>query len=127
KTGPITPRSGTLIDVGAILDVLRTSDRERVAQLTIEAISHLVPTAEAAVLLTPRGDVAVSWTSFRRDGRVLPPLTLPTDGSISTALRTKQQQKVASAALGPVDQLLWVTLGMTRGELVVTPLVARDR
>jgi len=127
KTGPITPRSGTLIDAGAILDVLRTSDRERVAQSAIEAVAQLVPNAEAAVLLTPRGEVAVSWTSFRRDGRVLPPLTLPADGAIKTALRTKQQQQTNAAALGPVDQLLFVTLGLTRGDLVVTPLVARDR
>ena len=127
KTGPITPRSGTLIDAGAILDVLRTSDRERVAQLVIEAVSHLVNPAEAAVLLTTRGDVAVSWTSFRRDRRVLPPLTVPVDGSLAAALRTKQQQRTNAGALGPVDQLLFVTLGLTRGELVVTPLVARDR
>jgi hypothetical protein len=127
KTGPITPRSGTLIDAGAILDVLRTSDRERVAQSAIEAVSQLVKGAEAAVLLTPRGDVAVSWTSFRRDGRVLPPLTLPADGSIKAALRTKQQQRASASSLGPVDQLLFVTLGLTRGELVVAPLVARDR
>ena len=127
KTGPITPRSGTLIDAGAILDVLRTSDRERVAQSAIDAVAQLVKGAEAAVLLTPRGDVAVSWTSFRRDGRVIPPLTLPADGSIKAAFRTKQQQRVNTAALGPVDQLLFVTLGLTRGELVVAPLVARDR
>jgi hypothetical protein len=127
KTGPITPRSGTLIDAGAILDVLRTSDRERVAQSAIDAVAQLVKGAEAAVLLTPRGDVAVSWTSFRRDGRVLPPLTLPADGSIKAALRTKQQQRATAASLGPVDQLLFVTLGLTRGELVVAPLTARDR
>jgi hypothetical protein len=127
KTGPLTPRSGTLIDAGAVLDVLRTSDRERVAQLAIDAVAQLVPNAEAAVLLTPRGDVAVSWTSFRRDGRVLPPLAVPVDGSVATALRTKQQQRTTAGALGPVDQLVFVTLGMTRGELVVTPLVARDR
>ncbi|HET9988340.1 MAG TPA: GAF domain-containing protein, partial [Kofleriaceae bacterium] len=127
KTGPITPRSGTLIDAGRILDMLRTSDRERVAQLAMDAVSQLVPNAEAAVLLTPRSDVAVSWTSFRRDGRVLPPLAVPLDGSIAAALRTKQPQRTNAGALGPVDQLLFVTLGLTRGELVVAPLVARDR
>lgn len=127
KTGPITPRSGTLIDAGAILDVLRTSDRERVAQLVMEAVSHLVPTADAAVLLTPRSDVAVSWTSFRRDNRLLPPLAIPMDGLVRSALRQKQQLRAPSTDLGPVDQLLFVTLGLTRGELVVTPLVARDR
>jgi hypothetical protein len=107
--------------------VLRTSDRERVAQAAIDAVAQLVKGAEAAVLLTPRGDVAVSWTSFRRDGRVLPPLTLPADGAIKAALRTKQQQRASAATLGPVDQLLFVTLGLTRGELVVAPLIARDR
>ncbi|MEO6772696.1 MAG: hypothetical protein ABI467_06700, partial [Kofleriaceae bacterium] len=127
QTGPITPRSGTLIDAGALLDMLRTSDRERVAQLAIEAVSHLVQHAEAAVLLTPRGDVAVSWTSFRRDGRVIPPLAVPVAGALEAALRSKQQQGTDAGALGPVDQLLFVTLGLTRGELVVTPLIARDR
>ena len=107
--------------------MLRTSDRERVAQLAMDAVSQLVKTAEAAVLLTPRGEVAVSWTSFRRDARVLPPLAVPVDGSIATALRTKHQQRSPAGSLGAVDQLLFVTLGLTRGELVVTPLVARDR
>ncbi|HEY0252525.1 MAG TPA: hypothetical protein VGC41_13410 [Kofleriaceae bacterium] len=127
KTGPITPRSGTLVDANALLDVLRTSSREQVAQLAIEAVDHLCRGAEAAVLLTPRSDVATSWTSFRRDRRLLPPIAVPMQGMIAVALRTKQQQRAVSTALGPVDQLLFVTLGLTRGELVVTPLVARDR
>lgn len=127
KTGPITPRSGTLVDVGALLDVLRTSSRERVADLAIEAVEHLCPTAEAAVLLTPRNNVAVSWTSFRRDGRLLPPIAVPMQGMVERALGTRHQQRASSTALSPVDQLLFVTLGLTRGELVITPLVARDR
>ncbi|MEO8554942.1 MAG: hypothetical protein ABI678_33415, partial [Kofleriaceae bacterium] len=102
-------------------------DRERVAQLVIEAVASLVTNAEAAVLLTPRSDVAVSWTSFRRDGRLLPPFAVPMDGLVLAALRKQQLLRAPSTDLGPVDQLLFVTLGLTRGELVVTPLVARDR
>ncbi|MFT3692069.1 MAG: hypothetical protein QM831_02930 [Kofleriaceae bacterium] len=127
KTGPITPRSGTLVDANALMDVLRTSNRERVAQLVIEAVEHLCPNAEAAVLLTPRSNVATAWTSFRRDGRLLPPIAVPMQGMIEKALSTKHQQRALSTELGPVDQLLFVTLGLTRGELVVTPLVARSR
>ena len=130
KTGPITPRSGVLLDRVATLAALRKApDREQVANLTVQAVANLEEAADAAVLLTPRGEVAVSWTIFRRDGRLLPPLAVPLEhpGVVKATLERKLAITAPAGDLTPVDQLLLVTLGLTRGELVAEPLVVGDR
>jgi hypothetical protein len=130
KTGPITPRSGVIGDRVTLLSALRASaDREQVANRTVAAVADLEPTAAAAVLLTPRSGVAVSWAIYRSDGRLLPPLAVALDhpGVVKATLERRAAVRAPAGDLTPVDQLLLVTLGLTRGELLVEPLMVGER
>jgi hypothetical protein len=124
----VAPRrhTDTSGDQVAALSAIRASaDRERVARLTIEAVAHLEPATEAAVLLIVRSDVAVSWTSFRRDGKDLAPIAVPLDqlGLVPAAIRRKTQLRAAHSDLSDVDHALVVALGVVEGEVLVEPLV----
>jgi hypothetical protein len=109
----------------ALTAIRSSSDRERVARLTIEAVADLEPVTEAAVLLIVRSEVAVSWTSFRRDGKILAPIAVPLDqlGLVPAAIRRKTQLRAAHSDLSDVDHALVVALGVVGGEVIVEPLV----
>ena len=109
----------------AVTAILASSDRERVAHLVIAAVADLELVSDAAVLLIVRSDVAVSWTSFRRDGKGLAPIAVPLDqlGLVPAAIRRKTQLRAAHSDLSDVDHALVVALGVVGGEVIVEPLV----
>jgi len=113
----------------ALAAIERAADRDRIAKLAIAAVAHLEPATEAAALLTLRGSVAVSWTSFRRDGKAVSALALPTEppGVVASALRTKEAARVAPGELSDLDERLLGAFGLEWGALLATPLIVNGR
>ena len=126
RTKTRTPRAEDSSGKEVALEAIRAApDREAVARLMIEAVSHLEPATRAAVLLIVRSDVAVSWTFFRKDGRGLDPTAVPLDqlGLVPAVIRKRKQLRAAHYDLSDVDHSLIVTLGVAGGEAIVEPLV----
>jgi len=113
----------------ALAAIERAADRDRIAKLAIAAVAHLEPATEAAALLTLRGAVAVSWTSFRRDGKPVAALALPTEppGVVASALRTKETSRVAPGELSDLDERLLGAFGLEWGALLAAPLIVNGR
>ncbi len=124
------PSASDSIDRTSALEAIRAAgDRDKVARLMIEALAHLEPATEGAVLLIIRSDVAVSWTSYRKDGHELPPIAVPLDqlGLVPSVIRKRKQLRAAHYDLSDVDHALVVTLGVQGGEAIVEPLVMADK
>ena len=117
-------------ELPAVLSTIeRAADRDRIAKLAIAAVAHLEPATEAAALLTLRGAVAVSWTSFRRDGKAVAALALPTEppGVVASALRTKEAARAAPGELSDLDERLIGAFGLEWGALLAAPLIVNGR
>ena len=112
----------------AIRAIHRVADRDELARLVVGATARYVPASRAALLLVIRGEAAVSWTGFCRDGTALPPLAVPLDhpGLIPAAVRRKVSVRGASGDVGPIDFLLLASLGVPYGDLVVSPIAIAD-
>ena len=111
----------------AVRAIRRSTDRDRVADLVLDAIDRFVPACEAAILLVKRGDVAISWKGFARGGSGLPELAVPIGapdppGLVSLAIDTGTTARGGAVELGPIDLLLRRSLGDTGGELAVVPI-----
>jgi hypothetical protein len=111
----------------AVRAIRRGTDRDRVADLVLDAIDRFVPACEAAILLVKRGDVAISWKGFARGGSGLPELAVPIGvpdppGLVSRAIDTGATAHGRAGDLGPVDLLLRRSLGDAGGELAVVPI-----
>jgi len=113
----------------AIYAIHRAPDRDQLARLAIGAAMRYLPTGRAALLLVVRGDAAVSWTGFCRDGTVLPALAVPLDhpGLIPAAIRRKVVIRGSSGDVGPIDFLLLAAMGVPYGDLVVCPISIVDQ
>lgn len=130
---PTPPRAhrldGSEQKAGVLAALRRATDRKQLGDLMIEAVAKLEPEAQAAVLLIVRSGVAVSWTSFRRDGQPLGPIAVPLDqlGLVPSVIRKRKQLRAAPHDLSDVDHALVVTLGVEGGEALVEPLVMGDK
>lgn len=109
--------------------IFRGADREQVAQRVIDAIDKFIPGARAAIFLVVRGQAAVSWTSFCRDGTQIPPIAVPLDhpGLVPAVIKRKTVARIASGDLGTIDYLLLASLGARHGELVCAPILIGDQ
>jgi hypothetical protein len=112
----------------ATRSIRRASDRDRVAELAMEAIDRYVPTCEAAMMLIVRGEVAIGWKGFVRDSDPPPELAVPfEEGSLVLAARANHTARCAAADLAPIDRLLLEALGRSGGDLVVVPVAISDQ
>jgi hypothetical protein len=109
--------------------IFRGADREQVAQRAIDAIDAFIPAARAAIFLVVRGQAAVSWTSFCRDGTEIPPIAVPLDqpGLVPAVIKRKALARGPSGDLGTLDYLLLASLGARHGELIVAPITIGDQ
>ncbi|MGE0402968.1 MAG: hypothetical protein AB7T06_40050 [Kofleriaceae bacterium] len=109
--------------------IFRGADREQVAQRVIDAIEKFIPAARAAIFLVVRGQAAVSWTSFCRDGTKLPPIAVPLDhpGLVPAVIKRKSVARIPSGDLGTIDYLLLASLGARHGELACAPIMIGDQ
>ena len=104
--------------------IRRAQDRDRVAELVIDALFRFAPSCDAALILVVRGDVAISWKSFARSGATPPEMAVPmkTPGLVPRVVECNCTVRSPSTELAPIDQLLMVSLGHQSGELVVVPV-----
>lgn len=106
----------------ALASIRAAADRKRIAKLVIDALVHLEPAAEVVLLLTRRGNVAVGWATYCRDGRELEPLAVPLDlpSWVAAAFRRCEIPNTPQ----PIDRGLLTTCGLDRGEIVAEPIDA---
>jgi hypothetical protein len=108
---------------GAARLIRRSPDRDRVAELVIDALVRFAPVAEAAVLLVIRGGSATGWKHYCRSGADQPELAVPMDqpGLVPRAAETGSTMRGVASELGAIDSRLLKALG-TGGELAVVPI-----
>ncbi len=104
--------------------IRRATDRDRVAELCMDALFRFAPSCHAASFMVLRGQVATSWKGFCRSGAPPAELAVPLDqpGLVPRASQRNATARAPASDLGPIDQLLMVSLGHTLGELVVVPI-----
>lgn len=104
--------------------IRRGADRDRVADLVIDTVQRYSPACSSAMLLVIRGEVAIAWKHFARDGASAPELAVPMDqpGMCPTTAQHSCVARSSAGHLGPVDELLLRSLGRGDGELVVVPV-----
>ncbi len=116
----------TLAD--AAKSIRRSPDRDRVAELVIDALVRFAPTADAAMLFVIRGGSATSWKYFCRSGADQPELAVPMDqpGLLPQAVSSVKTCRARGEALGLLDARLLSELEPALGdvlrELVVVPI-----
>ncbi len=115
--------------VEATRAIRRSTDRDRVAALVMDALGRFVPVCEAAILLVVRGDVALSWKQFSRTCEAPGDIAVPLDqpGLIPTVIERNTVARAAVGELGPIDEALVCSVGELQGDLVVVPLAIADR
>jgi hypothetical protein len=104
--------------------IRRAVDRDMLSRRVIGAVAHFVPACASALLVVVRGDAAVSWSGFCRDGTQLPPLAVPLDqvGLVPAVMRRRATARGQSGNLSAIDFLLLASLGSHFGDLVVAPI-----
>ena len=121
------PQYGTTLGE-ATRAIRRAPDRDRVADLVIEAISRFLPGCEAAILLVVRGSTAIGWKGYSRTGTALPEIAVPFDqpGLLPRVVQRAQTSRGSAADLTAIDRLLLDSLNATptnnANELVIAPV-----
>jgi hypothetical protein len=120
KSATRTPQS--LSD--ATRAIRRGPDRDRVADLVIDTLQRFAPVCQAAALLVIRGEVAIAWKHFCRDGTAPPELAIPMDepGLCPIAAEEGCAARAPAEVLGAIDLLLLRALGATDKDLLVVPI-----
>jgi hypothetical protein len=104
--------------------IRRSPDRDRVAELVIDALARFTPGAEAAMLFVIRGTSATGWKHFSRAGAEQPELAVPMDepGLVPRAA-TGATVRARASELGPIDARLLKKLTVQgTAELAVVPI-----
>jgi hypothetical protein len=104
--------------------IRRAPHRDRAADLIIDTLQRFAPVCQSALLLVIRGDAAISWKHFARDGHAAPELAVPMDqpGLCPVAVDDGCTARAPADVLGAIDLLLLRALGRTDGDLVVVPI-----
>ncbi|HET9988836.1 MAG TPA: hypothetical protein VFQ65_09950, partial [Kofleriaceae bacterium] len=106
--------------------IRRSPDRDRVAELVIDALVRFAPTAEAAMLLVIRGGSATAWKHYCRSGANQPELAVPMDqpGLVPRAAESGSTVRGTGRELGAIDARLLKALGAGPdcGELAIVPI-----
>lgn len=106
--------------------IRRAPDRDKVADLVIEAISRFLTNCDAAVILVVRGAVAIGWKGYSRAGNALPEIAVPFDqpGLLPRVVQRAQTQRSPAAELTAIDRLLLDSLTPDNNacELVIAPV-----
>jgi hypothetical protein len=126
--------SAPRVMAGATLDeatraIRRSTARDRVADLVIDALERFAPACEAAILLVVRGATAIGWKGFQRAGGGLPEIAVPMDdaGLVPRAVELNVSLRRAATELDRIDRLLLASLGCSDGDLVIVPIAITDQ
>jgi len=117
-----SPASNTLGETTR--SIRRATDRDRVAELSMDALFRFAPSCHAATMLVVRGQIATSWKGFCRSGAPHPELAVPLDqpGLVARVAHRNQTAWEPSSDLGPIDRRLMSSLGHEDGVLLVVPV-----
>ncbi|HLL22561.1 MAG TPA: hypothetical protein VK427_10535 [Kofleriaceae bacterium] len=109
--------------------IRRSTDRDHVAELACETLFRFMLSCDAAQLLVIRGSAAISWKGFSRTGATLPEIAVPLDqpGLVPRAIERCTTTRSHAGGLGPIDQLLLISLGQQTGDLVIVPVSISSR
>ena len=110
--------------------IRRAPDRDRAAELIIDTLQRFAPVCDAAVLLVVRGDAAIAWKQFGRDGSPPREIAVPLDqgGLVPIAIDDGCTTRAPADVLVPIDMLLLRSLGgKIDGDLVVAPIPIAGR
>ncbi|MBX3158821.1 MAG: hypothetical protein KF773_22835 [Deltaproteobacteria bacterium] len=113
--------------------IRRGTDRDRVAELAVAALDRFMPGCTAAILLVVRGELAIGWKGFCRQGRVLPEIGVPLDqpSIVQRAIQRTQTVRQPDGELAEIDRLLLRSLGQDEGsattELGIAPVTIAGR
>lgn len=123
------PPAAPMSLVDAARAIKRGPNRDRVAQLVIEALEHFVPACDAALLLVIRGELAIGWKHFARGHDTTPEIGVPLDqpGLVADAFERGQPLRGRADDLRPIDRLLLREMGSEHTELVVAPVLIGTR
>jgi hypothetical protein len=106
--------------------IRRSPDRDRVAELVIDALVRFAPAAEAAMLFVIRGGSATGWKHYCRTGADQPELAVPMDqpGLVPRAAETGSTVRGVASELGAIDARLLKALGAgpAAEEIAVVPI-----
>lgn len=136
EVSEVKPNATSLVE--AIRTIRRAANRDRVADLVIDALQRFVPECDAAVLLVVRGDVAISWKSFSRAFAPTVEIAVPLDrpGLVPTVIERNATARAAARELGAIDAALMraIRANPTAGaagdpgrDLVVVPIAIADQ
>lgn len=104
--------------------IRRGTDRDKVAELALETVQRFVPRCAAAVVLVLRGDTAIGWKSFSRNGAAVGEIVVPLDqpGLLPRAASRVETIRDPIDDLTSIDRLIVEALHARGGELVVVPV-----
>ena len=104
--------------------IKRGPNRDRVAELVIDALDRFAPQVTAAMTMVVRGDVAIGWKWFTRSGLTPPELNVPMNepGLVPKVVASNQAARADGAQLQRIDSLVLRALGETGNELAVVPV-----
>jgi len=131
-TGPV-PKPESTRATASLSDALRAvrrgSNRDRVAELVLDALNRFAPVCDAAMLMVVRGDVVIGWKSFSRRGAEPAEIVVPLDqpGLVPNVVRSNGSLRATAGDLGSIDRLLLGALGQPDGELAVVPIAITGR
>jgi len=130
-TGPAEPERDADSLASAARLIRRSPDRDRVAELVIDALVRFAPAAESAMLFVIRGDSATSWKRYCRTGADQPELAVPMDqpGLVPRAAQSGSTVRGLAAELGAIDTRLLKALGAgpSHSELAIVPIAIAGR
>jgi hypothetical protein len=127
SSGPIPiveDRKNTESFDAATRSIRRATNRDRVAELVMETMQRFAPMCQAAMIVIVRGEIAIGWKHFSREGEVAADIAVPMDqpGLVPVVVATNQTHRKPAGELRPIDQALLRALGREDGDLVVVPV-----
>jgi hypothetical protein len=104
--------------------IRRSTDRDRVADLVLDTLDRFAPACEAAIMLVIRGETAIGWKGFQRQGAGLGEIAVPLEdtGLIPRAVEHNVTLRLPATALDAIDRLLLDSLGQPSADLVIVPI-----
>ena len=125
---PTRPTLGTTLGE-ATRAIRRATDRDRVVDLMMMTAEKFAPACDAALLLVVRGDAAIGWRGFSRNGRKIPEIAVPLDQSplARAVVETRTPSRCVCDDLEAIDTLLFRALGGEDGQLVCIPVVIGEQ
>ena len=128
KTSTINKVATSLTE--ATRAIRRAPDRDRAAELIIDSLQRFAPVCDAAMLLVIRGEAAIAWKQFSRDGGAPREVAVPLDqpGLVPIVIEEGCTARAPADVLGAIDMLLMRSIGgKIDGDLVVAPIPIAGR